>query len=33
VPKQWEVVDDLPVTAYGKVRKFELRETLVRGAT
>jgi fatty-acyl-CoA synthase len=28
VPKQWEVVDDLPVTAYGKVRKFELRETL-----
>ena len=31
VPKQWEVVDDLPVTAYGKVRKFELRETLVSG--
>ena len=22
VPKQWEVVDDLPVTPYGKVRKF-----------
>jgi len=31
VPKQWEVVDDLPVTPYGKVRKFELRETLVSG--
>ena len=31
VPKQWEVLADLPVTPYGKVRKFELRETLVSG--
>jgi fatty-acyl-CoA synthase len=31
VPKQWEVVDDLPVTAYGKVRKFEVRESLASG--
>jgi fatty-acyl-CoA synthase len=30
VPKQWAVVAELPVTPYGKVRKFELRDTLVR---
>jgi fatty-acyl-CoA synthase len=30
VPKQWVVADDLPVTPYGKVRKFELREMLAR---
>jgi acyl-coenzyme A synthetase/AMP-(fatty) acid ligase len=28
VPKQWAVVPELPVTPYGKVRKFELRESL-----
>ena len=25
IPKQWEVVDELPMTASGKVQKFELQ--------
>jgi non-ribosomal peptide synthetase component E (peptide arylation enzyme) len=33
VPERLEVVDDLPRTATGKVRKAELRRLLVNGAT
>jgi fatty-acyl-CoA synthase/long-chain acyl-CoA synthetase len=31
VPARWFVVDALPVTPTGKVRKFELRDSILRG--
>jgi fatty-acyl-CoA synthase/long-chain acyl-CoA synthetase len=31
VPTRWFVVDALPVTPTGKVRKFELRDSIMRG--
>lgn len=31
VPSRWFVADRLPVTPTGKVRKFELRDAIIRG--
>ena len=33
LPKEWVLLDELPLTALGKVRKADLRETLLRGGS
>jgi len=32
VPRRWAVVEELPLTASGKVQKFALRRALEEGA-